>query len=136
MPLWRIFYDDGSTFSSDDGAPHEAPPTGFICAVGRDESGRRYIMHGWDFYRFDEASGQWWGHDVFGVVDWAIQSGHVVRVLPGAPTVFSTPRGDFDLYGLIEHLKSCGLFLARTVTKTEFSSIMRKAHEDLDFPRS
>jgi hypothetical protein len=65
--MWRIFYDDGSTFDSTQGEPHEAPTEGFVCAVGYDETGSRYIMHGWDFYCFDE--GQWWGMDRMGLHD-------------------------------------------------------------------
>lgn len=68
-PAWRIFYDDGTTFSDLDGQPHEAPPRGFICAVGYDERGRRYIMHGWDHYYFDREANQWWGCEIHGLID-------------------------------------------------------------------
>lgn len=67
VPAWRIYYDDGSTFDSTDGIPQDAPPMGFVCAVGYDESGKRYIMHGWDHYCFDAE--QWWGMDWCGLID-------------------------------------------------------------------
>ena len=67
MPDWRIYYDDGSTFDSDQGEPHDAPSEGFVCAVGYDERGQRYIMHGWDFYQW--SSDQWWGMDRIGLHD-------------------------------------------------------------------
>lgn len=67
MPAWRIYYSDGSSFSSDQGEPHEAPSEGFVCAVGYDEAARRYIMHGWDFYCW--AENQWWGMDRMGLHD-------------------------------------------------------------------
>ena len=66
-PDWRIYYSDGSTFDSNDGSPEEAPSEGYVCAVGYDDAGRRYIMHGWDFYHFDY--NQWWGCDVYGLHD-------------------------------------------------------------------
>lgn len=105
MQAWRIYYDDGSTFSSADGTPEEAPALGFICAVGWDESGDRYIMHGWDHYCWDIEAQQWWGMDLPGLFD------RLIRNL-----VFAYKQG-------------------RTVTKAEFQRIMRRAHEDPDFPQ-
>ena len=66
---WIIHYADGTTFSSEDGEPHQAPASGFVTAVGFDNEGRRYLMNGWDHYRFDRETGQWWGHDLMGVFD-------------------------------------------------------------------
>ena len=101
---WRIYYDDGSTFSRLDGMPHEAPSVGFICSIGYDELGDRYIMHGWDHYCYDTASKQWWGMDHMGVFD---------RLRRNA------------LYAYKE---------GRTVTKTEWQKILNLAHNDEDFP--
>jgi len=103
MPKWRIYYDDGSTFSDDDGAPHEAPPFGFICAVGYDETGARYIMHGWDHYCWDHAAQQWWGMDQHGLID------RLARNL-----VYAYKQG-------------------RTVTKSRFQELMQLANLDRDF---
>lgn len=99
---WRVYYDDGSTFSSEDGGPHEAPALGFICAVGYDEAGRRYIMHGWDHYCWDLASRQWWGMDLAGLFDRLIRN------------------------------KVHAYKMGRTVTKDDFTAIMRRANEDFD----
>ena len=66
-PTWRVYYDDGGTFDSTQGLPEDAPAFGFICAVGYDETGQRYIMHGWDHYCWDED--QWWGMDLCGLID-------------------------------------------------------------------
>lgn len=98
--MWRIYYDDGSTYSSDDGSPLDAPALGFICAVGRDELGDRYIMHGWDHYQWDLDSKQWWGMDLQGLFDRLIQN-----------KVFAYKMG-------------------RTVTKTQWQAIMQRAHEE------
>lgn len=101
---WRIYYANGSTFSSWDGSPEDATPFGFICAVGYDEGGIRYIMHGWDHYCWDRSSRQWWGMDVHGLID--------------------------RLSCNVVHAYKQG----RTVTKKEFQAIMQRAHEDIDFP--
>ena len=101
---WRIYYEDGSTFSNQEGSPEAAPPFGFVCAVGYDETGTRYIMHGWDHYCFDLNSIQWWGMDLCGVFD------RLSRNL-----VFAYKQG-------------------RTVTKSEFKAIMSRASNDPDFP--
>jgi hypothetical protein len=104
MPDWRIYYDDYSTFDSDQGEPHEAPPVGFIVAVAYDEAGDRFLMHGWSHYCFDKASFQWWGMDDMGVFD------RLRRNL-----VYAYKEG-------------------RTVTKSEWNAIMERAHKDPDFP--
>lgn len=103
--MWKIFYSDGSTFSSVEGSPEEAPSMGFICALGYDESGNRYIMHGWDHYCWDIDSQQWWGMDIVGLFDRLTQN-----------KVFAYKMG-------------------RTITKKDFQSLMQAAHIDPDFPQ-
>ncbi len=105
MVKWRIYYSDGSTFDSLDGAPHEAPSAGFICAVGYDHEGR-YLMHGWDHYRYDREVNQWWGMDLMGVFDRLRHGGEIYAYKEG-----------------------------RTVSKALFQEIMDKAHRDPEFPR-
>tara|TARA_R110000787_G_scaffold36714_7_gene93588 strand:+ start:18895 stop:19230 length:336 start_codon:yes stop_codon:yes gene_type:complete len=105
-PTWRIFYDDGSTFSSLDGEPHEAPARGFICALGYDERGKRYIMHGWDHYYFDDEANQFWGCEIHGLID----------------------RLCMRRIGL-------AYFLGRTVTRSQWDEFMTLADKDPDFPR-
>lgn len=103
--MWRIYYADGSTFDNSMGDPHEAPPFGFIAAIGYDENGDRYIMQKWDHYGYDIASNQWWGQDIHGLID------RLSRNL-----VYAYKQG-------------------RTVTKNEFGAIMNTAHKDTDFPQ-
>lgn len=97
---WIIYYDSGETFSSEQGHPGEAPSEGFICAVGWDESGDRYIMHGWDFYCWDVESDQWWGMDNCGLHDRLRRN-----------KVFAYKEG-------------------RTVTKASYNETMQRAHEE------
>lgn len=105
MAEWRIYYDDGSVFDSSMGSPEDAPPFGFICAIGYDETGARYIMHGWDHYQWDHQGKQWWGMDLFGLID---------RLSRNLVTAYKQ---------------------GRTVTKTHFNEMMNKAHHDPDFPK-
>lgn len=102
---WRIYYDDGSTFDSTQGYPHHAPAMGFICAVGYEPSGSRYVMHGWDHYRWDKETGQWWGMDLFGV--------------------FDRLRFNREIYAYKE---------GRTVSVATWNLLMQRAHRDPDFP--
>jgi len=47
---WRIYYDDNTQFSSDDGEWEAAPADGVICVVVRSERTGRHIFQGSDFY--------------------------------------------------------------------------------------
>jgi len=102
--MWCIYYADGSTFSSEDGEPHEAPAEFFICAIGYGEDGVRYIMHGWNYYRWDKESKQWWGMDDQGLKT-TLRHGEVYAYKEGY-----------------------------TVTKTAFHEIVDRAHRNPDFP--
>ena len=102
---WRVYYDNGGTFDQADGAPVNAPTEGFVCAVGYDESGDRYIMHGWDFYCWDIDAAQWWGCNQNGLHD--------------------------RLRRNVLHAYKEG----RTVTKTLWQKLMNAAHTDPDFPQ-
>ena len=103
-PEWRIFYDDGSTYDSTMGGPSDAPSEGFICAIGYDETGKRYIMHGWDFYQWDFEAHQWWGMD-----------------LPG-------------LFDRLRRNKVYAYKEGRTVMRKTWEAIMIRANNDPDFP--
>lgn len=103
---WKIFYSDGTTFDSSQGEPHEAPIKHFICALGYDPvDGKRYQMHGWDFYRWDRDNKQWWGFD---------RQGRDTRLEDGD-----------EIYAYK---------VGFTVTKAKFLSIMDTSHRDPDFP--
>lgn len=104
MTDWVIYYDDGSSFSSCDGEPHEAPTEGFVCALGYDQDGERYIQNGWDFYHYDKETQTWWGCDRYGLHD------RLRRNL-----IYAYKEG-------------------RTVSKLRFAEIMKTANDNPDFP--
>ena len=90
MADWVIWYQDESSFSSDDGLPQEAPTDGVIClAVSSIECGN-YLLHvhkEQNFYCWhqDEDPPQWVPHDADGLrqykkftdkKDWIILHGY------------------------------------------------------------
>jgi len=106
-PAWRIFYDDGSTFSSADGEPHEAPSEGVICAVGyTPDDGERYIANRGDYYHFHRGEGRWWECDLAGLLD---------RL-----------RNNSEVYAYKE---------GRRVSKKLWEEILIAANNDPDFPQ-
>lgn len=70
---WRIYYDDGSTFSSTSGPPHAAPPCGVQAIVQADPIVGRYVIWGRDFYYFED--GHWQHADHFGLWDYLCRPG-------------------------------------------------------------
>jgi hypothetical protein len=48
--LWRIYYSDGSTYSSKEGSPESAPPFGVMTIVQEDTNVGRTITHMFDWY--------------------------------------------------------------------------------------
>ena len=102
--MWKIYYSDGSTFSFKQGTPEQAPSEGFVCAVGYDETGSRYIMHGWDFYCYDLESRQWWGCDRYGLHDRLRRN-----------VMYAYKEG-------------------RTVTNAVYQELMERAHSDPEYP--
>lgn len=65
---WRI-YTDAGTFSSWEGSPEDAPGLGVVCIVQDDPDVGRMVMARWDHYCYSHGDGQWWGHDLFGLLD-------------------------------------------------------------------
>ena len=67
--MWRIYYDDGSTFDSSMGAPDDAPSAGVQCIVEPDRDAGRVVLNSFDWYYFHPESGMWWGSDLYGMLD-------------------------------------------------------------------
>lgn len=134
---WRIYYHDGSTFSSEDGTVDEAPREGLICIVGYGRDGQRYIANRWDFYHWDEGTGQFWGRDVFGVLWDAKRFGWIFRMVPGQTTLFQLEKSGaaYDLIGTLEILKKTrGVFEGAMVSAGKWMEIYARAADDPDFP--
>ena len=67
MVLWRIYYDNGSTFDNTNGEPQDAPGHGVVAIVENDDDHGRIVLNGWNWYYFDGEV--WWGADVHGLLD-------------------------------------------------------------------
>lgn len=65
MIRWRIYYGDGTTFSSENGSAEAAPCGGVITVAWYDEDNRRHLAHGTDYYVF-AGEGRWYGCDAAG----------------------------------------------------------------------
>lgn len=65
MFRWRLYYEDGTTFSDADGQPHESPPWGVV-AIGQpgavERGGQPYMVGNGDWYLYRADLGYW--HEV------------------------------------------------------------------------
>jgi hypothetical protein len=75
---WRIYYGGGSTFSSEDGAPVDAPRRNIQCIVRVDEEVGRYIERMDNFYVWCSDRENWKGVDRFGLYDYMLYEKHTV----------------------------------------------------------
>jgi hypothetical protein len=47
---WKIYYDDDSTFSSEDGSWEAAPSDGVLCVVVKSDKVGRHVFSGSEYY--------------------------------------------------------------------------------------
>lgn len=87
MATWKIFYHDGTTFDSDNGAPADAPPVGVVCIIQSSIMLGREILNRWPCYFWD---GQFWRKSTFwGVFDALLARQPIEAYLEGM-----VPHGD------------------------------------------
>ncbi|TAK45254.1 MAG: hypothetical protein EPO27_10565 [Betaproteobacteria bacterium] len=73
MILWRIYYGDGSTFSSEDGGVDVAPRGNVQRVAYYDSDGRRHQCHDRDYYYPD--GDRWFGVDLSGLFQYLYEPG-------------------------------------------------------------
>jgi hypothetical protein len=83
MTDWIIWYDDKSSFSSDDGAPWDAPREGVACISVPHESCGRYVLGEVDFYCWHFEDTQWVPHDRIGMLQYLRKPGKEKVVIEG-----------------------------------------------------
>lgn len=107
---WRIYYADGSTFDSTNGAPEHAPATGVIVIVQRNPlpNENPYIQHMTDYYAW--LGTHWLGCDIFRLFQYWFVDGH---------------KYDFPRASLA----------GETIMNEKFLDIRMKAKNDTDFFR-
>lgn len=74
---WRIYYDDGKTYSSEDGPVELAPAFGVIVILDRDVNiGWRLIVN-CDYFVWDSRDGayHWWESNIIGLIDYLSRPG-------------------------------------------------------------
>lgn len=81
---WRIYYDDGTTFSNDDGLPEDAPGYG-VLAITQD--GEDEILASQDFYIYRSDYGCWIEVKTEGLIDHIVTAAHLVRAVKAGRTV-------------------------------------------------
>ncbi len=74
MP-WKIYYDDGDTFSDQEGGPAEAPSRGVQVIAQNNLHANKALVSGRDFYIWRD--GTWFGVDLMGLYDYLLDSGLV-----------------------------------------------------------
>ena len=79
MIQWLIFYDDGCTFSSDDGAWKDAPARGVQAIVYEHPDSGWAICQGGDFFRLD-TQGRPVALDRYGMLDYVADVLGIVKV--------------------------------------------------------
>ena len=102
---WRIYYDDRSTFSSDDGYPKDAPAFGVVVIPMPDPDTGRGIVNGDDWYCWHLEDRRWWGCDIHGLLDLLLHNAPITAIKQG-----------------------------RSVSNSTFHEIMAAARCDPDFP--
>lgn len=81
---WCVYYEDESSFSSDDGAPHEAPRRGVLVVANEDAEVGKVLHHRGDFYIWNH--GHWLPADRYGLDDYLLEPGAEKVVLWGRMT--------------------------------------------------
>lgn len=105
--LWRLYYGDGSTYSSDDGPPDSSPGWNVQVVVVPDARVGRKVIREFELYYFEDAAARW--HGTKNVE--AIIEKHCFRI-----AISGVSRG-------------------RWIGDAEFDAIVERAMTDPGFPR-
>ena len=68
---WTLWYEDGSTFTSEEGTPNDSPMWGLIC-IGQPGAAGRDLLWNETYYIFRTDTGEWSAHDLVGFVDQSV----------------------------------------------------------------
>lgn len=83
--VWRLVYEDGSTFTSEQGKPNDSPKTGSIFVQQRGVNGADIVGEGAKAIIYREDKGGWMPvYDEFGLMDQLMHFAPVIScVRPG-----------------------------------------------------
>lgn len=80
---WIIYYEDGTSFTSEQGNPEDAPRLGVLVVANKDVEVGKVLHHRADFYIWRE---EWLPADKFGIMDYLLMPGSYKVVLWGRMT--------------------------------------------------
>ena len=103
---WRIYYDDGSVFTDQDGSPWDAPRTGVQAIAQPNDRIGWYILHSADAYYFEASREGWSKADEYTKWD------HLIRAY----------------YPL--------LIFGRQMSDAAYQEILKRVHSDLPTPKT
>lgn len=105
---WAVYYDDGSSFTSDDGPPEEAPRDGVQVVAIADIDAGKQLWHSSDYYCWQD--GEWVPRNAAGLHDYLRQPGKEKIVLQGRGIAH---RRFVEIYRLAEADNRLGAKTAR-----------------------
>jgi hypothetical protein len=80
--VWKVYYADGATFSSDDGGWGDAPARGVIAVTVPDPDVGREVMSGTDYYLWWPGAAGPWSVDKAGLWDFLYEVGSPLAGMP------------------------------------------------------
>lgn len=94
MVEWIIWYADGTTFSSDEGGPEQAPKEGVIVVGVRDQQVGRRLLHSGDYFC--------WQHDNLGAQnsEWVVHNSDGLKYYLSRPFEVGIYIIGYNLTGL------------------------------------
>jgi hypothetical protein len=132
---WKIYYEDGTTFSDRDGKPKEAPGWGVQTIVQPHVESGRYLLPPYDYYLYRD--GRWIGVDVAGLTDHLLKL-KVLRLNKATRRKEWRWRGVWvpaDIVDVLLNIVDLGIAKIGTLlTKEEYLAIFQAAQADPDFP--
>lgn len=74
--IWKLWYEDGTTFSNTDGLQEQSPEWGVVC-ISQKNDGKDIVWQD-SVYIYRTDRGYWSGHDWVGFVDQMVHYSHHV----------------------------------------------------------
>lgn len=101
---WKIFYADGTTYSSNDGKPENAVKIGVQAIIVSDDRVGRRVESSEDFYIWTPDNGGWRGANHFRMSEYLYEKGSKV------------------------------VLFGRTMSDEQYADVMRRAQNDHELP--
>lgn len=119
---WKLYYDDGATFSDEDGRWEDAPHRGVLVLATEDPDVGRELDHGprGEFFAWWPQATKPWGHDRIGILDYLAEAGYPA----------TTRLADLSL----EDWRAAGVKVGRSVDNHAFRATLAAAIDDPYLP--